>query len=146
MARRRATAYVLLAIQIGLATASELQLKTGAADAAARKAVGTFGAAALGSWWTWTGIVTYIGAFSLWTQVLRWLPLNKAYSIDSVLFVLVPICAWLALREPMPPARWVATALVAAGAFLVATGSHHPPADRDVIPAAATAAAAGDRA
>jgi multidrug transporter EmrE-like cation transporter len=113
--------YVQIAIGSVLVAVSELALKRGAADAAARQLLGGwFGISALGSWWTWLGIVTYLLSFASWLHVLRLMPLGIAYGLISICHVLVPMGSWLFLGEVISGRRWAGVGLIIVGIALVA--------------------------
>ena len=78
------------------------------------------GVTALASPWTWAGIACHILSFASWLHVLRFVPLNVAFSLISVVHVLVPLGAWLFLGEPISLTRWLGIGLVLAGIALVA--------------------------
>jgi drug/metabolite transporter (DMT)-like permease len=109
--------YVQIAIGAVLVTASELLLKKGAT---ASPGASWFGVDALGSIWTWAGIVTYVLSFVSWLYVLRFVPLGIAFSLISAVHVLVPLASWLLLAERVTGARWVGIGLVFAGIVLIA--------------------------
>jgi len=100
--------YLWIAIGALFVTASELLLKTGATRGA------------LLSGWTWLGILTYILSFASWLYVLRKLPLSIAYGLMTIVQALVPLGAWIFLREQISPMRWVGIACVLCGTLLVA--------------------------
>jgi drug/metabolite transporter (DMT)-like permease len=110
--------YVQLAIGAMLVTASELLMKKGASSLPAGT-VGWLGIGALGSGWTWAGIVTYVLSFFSWIYVLRLLPLGIAYALINVVHVLIPIGAWAFLHEAVPLRRWLGILLVVAGLLLI---------------------------
>ncbi|HJT16693.1 MAG TPA: EamA family transporter [Thermoanaerobaculia bacterium] len=99
--------YWWIAIGALLVTASELLLKTGATRGA------------LLSGWTWLGIFTYILSFASWLYVLRKMPLSIAYSLITIVQVLVPLGAWIFLREQISPVRWAGIACVLCGTLMV---------------------------
>jgi multidrug transporter EmrE-like cation transporter len=104
-----------------LVTASELLLKKGAtATAGLAGAASWTGVAALGSWWTWAGIVTYVASFASWLYVLKYVPLGVAFALVNAAHVFVPIGAWLFLREPISLQRWVGIGLIVCGILLIA--------------------------
>lgn len=116
--------YVQLAVGAVLVTASELLLRRGAqgsTDATVDASVlgRLFGIAALGSWWTWLGIITYILSFASWLHVLRFVPLSIAFPAINVVHVLVPIGAWAILGERPTGLRWLGIALVLFGILLI---------------------------
>ena len=101
-------------------TASEILLRRGALAVANPTGFGKWiGIAALGSWWTWLGILTYILSFISWIHVLRLLPLSIAFPIINVAHVLVPLGAWIFLHERISPQRWLGIALVLCGILLM---------------------------
>jgi multidrug transporter EmrE-like cation transporter len=112
--------YVQLGIGAVLVTASELLLKKGAM--AAPSAAGwltAIGVAALASWWTWAGIVTYLLSFASWLHVLRFVPLGIAFAVINIVHVLVPLGCLLFLHEPVSAKRWLGIALVLTGLLLM---------------------------
>jgi multidrug transporter EmrE-like cation transporter len=113
--------YFQLAVGAILVTASELLLKKGAETAPALGRVPEWvGIAALASGWTWCGIMTYILSFGSWLIVLKRLPLGVAFSLISVVHVLVPLAAWLVLGEHISSQRWMGIGLVVAGIVIIA--------------------------
>ena len=111
-------------VQVGLAalsvTISELFLKKGASTMAGSNTVlASMGIAALGSIWTWLGIICYIASFISWIYVLRFIPLGIAFAIVNAAHVLVPIGCWLFLQETISPKRWLGISLVLFGLALL---------------------------
>lgn len=116
-----ANPYVQIGVGAVLVTASELLLRRGAMHAPTLPGVAdVFGVAALGSAWTWAGIVCYVLSFASWLHVLRHVPLSVAFSLINVVHVLVPVGAWAFLGESIHARRWLGIALVLAGILLVA--------------------------
>lgn len=119
-----ANPYVQIGLGALLVTASELLLKKGAAltatGPAATGPAAWFGVAALGSGWTWAGIVCYVLSFVSWLHVLRHVPLSIAFALINVVHVLVPVGAWLVLHEAISGRRWAGIGLVLCGILLVA--------------------------
>src|SRR3954469_14950075 len=98
--------YVQIGIGAVLVAISELSLKRGATDASQRHVFGgLFGVSALGSWWTWLGITTYLLSFASWLHVLRLMPLGIAFALISIAHVLVPLGSWLLLGEQISGRR-----------------------------------------
>ena len=116
-------AYVQIAIGSLTVTASELLMKCGANAQAG--AIGVFGIAALGSLWTWGGIVLYCISFVSWVSVLQKLPLGIAYGLINVAHVLIPLGCWLFLHEAINRQRWAGIALVLLGMLLIAKPAAH---------------------
>jgi multidrug transporter EmrE-like cation transporter len=113
--------YVQLAIGALLVTASELFLRVGAKATAGHMTglAATFGLAALGSLWTWCGIVTYVLSFLSWIYVLRYIPLGIAFAAINVVHVTVPLGAYLILHEDIHLRRWIGIGLVICGLLLL---------------------------
>jgi undecaprenyl phosphate-alpha-L-ara4N flippase subunit ArnF len=110
--------YLQLAVGSLLVTSSELLMKKGASSLP-DGTVGWLGIGALCSGWTWAGIVTYVLSFFSWIYVLRWLPLGIAYALINVVHVLIPVGAWVFLRETVPLRRWAGISLVLGGLLLI---------------------------
>jgi multidrug transporter EmrE-like cation transporter len=113
--------YVQIGIGAVLVSCSEVLLKKGA-DAA--PTLGNWpgwisGIGALASGWTWLGIVLYILSFVSWVYVLRFISLTVAFSLINAVHVLVPIGAWLVLREHIPPLRWLGIGMIMIGILLI---------------------------
>lgn len=110
--------YVQLGIGALLVTVSELLMKKGASVSAAGP-VPWLGIAALGSYWTWLGIITYVLSFASWVHVLRFIPLGLAYALINVVHVLIPLGCWVFLHEAISTRRWAGISLVVAGLVMV---------------------------
>src|SRR5581483_6850810 len=82
-------------------------------------AVPWLGISALGSYWTWLGIVTYVLSFFSWIHVLRLISLGLAYALINVVHVLIPIGCWAFLHEAISTRRWLGILLVVAGLVMV---------------------------
>ena len=59
--------------------------------------------------------VIYVAATLIWINLLRYVPLNKAYVFAALSFVLVPIASHFLFHEPLTLGHGVGTALVVAG-------------------------------
>lgn len=106
-----------------LMTASELLLKRGAQETAHVPApdwLAWTGIMTLSSGWVLAGIGVYIIGFFNWLLVLRWVPLNIAYPVTSVVYVLIALGAWLFLGEKVGALRWLGIGLINAGVILCA--------------------------
>jgi len=102
-------------------TVAEIFLKRGAmATAINHGFLPGFGTSALASGWTWVGILVYIASFGCWLQALRRMPLHLAFSLMSVVQVLVPLGSWWFLGETIGLYRWCGIALVLAGIVVIA--------------------------
>ena len=112
--------YVQLGLGAFSVTISELFLKKGAATLVnADSLLASMGIAALGSYWTWIGILCYVASFVSWIYVLRFVPLGIAFAIVNAAHILVPIGCWLVLHETISPKRWLGIGLVLLGLMLL---------------------------
>jgi len=111
-------AYVQIAFGSLTVTASELLMKCGANAQAG--AIGVFGFSAMGSAWTWAGIVLYCISFVSWVSVLQKLPLAIAYGLINIVHVLIPLGCWIFLHEVISTQRWSGIAIVLIGMLLIA--------------------------
>lgn len=110
--------YVQIAVGAVLVAASELMLKKGASASVGRGG-GWLGIAALGSPWTWGGIVCYVASFLSWLHVLRFVPLSIAFPLINIVHVLVPLGALVFLHEPVSLRRWLGIALILVGILVI---------------------------
>lgn len=115
-------AVIVLAVVTLVMSASELLTKYGADHPPAAGFFVNLGLPEWGSPWTWAGTLVAIGAFGLWLWALRTVPLALAYNLTTATYALVPIGAWLFLREHITPLRWLGIALVLAGVLLLVPG------------------------
>ncbi len=115
--------FLQLALNGLLVTASEILLKKGAmatAQIAAPEWLLPLGVTALSSWWTWAGVATYILSFVNWLYILKSVPLSIAFSLASVVHILIPLGAWVYLGERVTPIRWCGILLIMGGIWLIA--------------------------
>ena len=75
-------------------------------------------AAALSSALVWTSLVGYFATFVLWLNILHASPLNAAFPMTALVYVLVPLCGWLILDEHLSAAQAGGVALILAGVVL----------------------------
>jgi len=59
--------------------------------------------------------VIYVAATLIWINLLRYVPLNKAYVFVALSFVLVPLASHFLFHESLTVGHWLGTALVVAG-------------------------------
>lgn len=71
------------------------------------------------TWQIWIGFVFAFGGALLWLAALSRAPLSWAYPILSLGYILVLIISKVVLHEPVSPVRWVGTAVVVFGVWLV---------------------------
>lgn len=104
-----------------LATTSEIYLKKGAVETVQLAGhVDWTGLSALGSGWVWLAILFYCSSFAAWLHVLRFVPLNIAFNLSSIVHVFVPLSCWLVLGEDISEKRWFGISLVLLGICVIA--------------------------
>jgi undecaprenyl phosphate-alpha-L-ara4N flippase subunit ArnF len=113
--------YSQLALNIALITAADIFLKIGAANPSSSTFLPQLGA--FDSVATWVGISLYIVALLVWSNVLRFMPLTKAYLFASIEYAVVPAAAWIFLQETISITRGAGIGLVLAGVLLVASAA-----------------------
>ncbi|NHM33950.1 EamA family transporter [Neobacillus terrae] len=65
------------------------------------------------------GFVLYILATVIWMYLLSKLPLSFLYPLQSVAYVLALFVGLFLFKEQIPITRWVGTAVILAGVYLV---------------------------
>jgi drug/metabolite transporter (DMT)-like permease len=115
--------YCQIAAYVIAITAAEITLKIGASSVAGTDTSSILAIDALWHWFTWIGIACYIAGLLLWLNVLRVMPLVKAYSLATVIYAMVPAAAWLVLDEKISITRGIGIALVLAGVLAMTTAS-----------------------
>lgn len=76
-------------------------------------------------WLNWQFVVAlsiYGVATILWIWVLRFIPLNVAYPVFALAFVIVPIAAYFLLNEPIGYHHLIGGALIVVGVVVIARG------------------------
>jgi drug/metabolite transporter (DMT)-like permease len=68
--------------------------------------------------YTIIGVAIYAAATLLWIWMLRVVPLNLAYPLMGLAFVIVPVMGALFLGEPFKPTMMIGGLLIAAGIYL----------------------------
>jgi multidrug transporter EmrE-like cation transporter len=121
--RPRAVRGSLVAVLISAltATASEICLKLGATETAARPTILPWlGISGLESKWVWFGILFTILSFVAWVRAIRVIPLSSAYTLSNSVHVFIPLSCWLILGESISARRWAGIALVIVGLIVIA--------------------------
>ncbi|MFQ5574283.1 MAG: multidrug resistance protein [Terriglobia bacterium] len=67
------------------------------------------------------GLLLYVLAAALWLVVLSRVPLSLAYPMVALGYVVVVFLSWFALKEVVPPARWLGLVIICFGVALVGT-------------------------
>jgi drug/metabolite transporter (DMT)-like permease len=107
-------------LMIGLTVAANILLKAGAMVPAAER---TF--MDICDWRTLLGFACFGTSAVVYSGVLQWVPLNLAQSIAASQFVAVILASSLILGEPIPLARLLGIALIAAGILIVSLSQEH---------------------
>lgn len=105
---------VLLALDVGLQVMMKL--------AADQLDPIPFGAgwilAALSSWLVWLSLIGYFATFVLWLAILHSTSLSAAFPATALVYVLVPLCGWIFLKENFNGGQAIGIALILAGVIL----------------------------
>jgi drug/metabolite transporter (DMT)-like permease len=64
-------------------------------------------------------MVIYVIGTMVWVNVLRHMPLGRAYPFMALTFVLVPLASWLILGEVLTLRYWIGAALIIAGMLII---------------------------
>jgi drug/metabolite transporter (DMT)-like permease len=107
-------ACIVFAMSLG---AGQLLFKLAAGDIKQRLAAGWI--EALLSPWLISALVLYAASTALWLYILSHLPLTRAYPFTLLGATLVPLLAWLVLREPLPSLYVLGMAVVIAGLAII---------------------------
>ena len=69
----------------------------------------------------WAAIAGYIAMFVLWIDILKRVPLSRAYLITAVIYVPVTLGAWLIFGEDISALRAFGIAAIMMGVMLIAS-------------------------
>ena len=84
-------------------------------------------AAALSSWLVWVSLAAYFATFVLWLAILHGSPLSVAFPPTALVYILVPLCGWLFLKENFSSAQALGIGLILAGILLQRGSSQAEP-------------------
>ena len=76
-------------------------------------------------WLNWpflAALAIYGAATILWIWVLRFIPLNIAYPVFALAFIIVPVASYLMFREPLGWHHAVGGALIIGGVLVISMG------------------------
>ncbi|HBF29584.1 MAG TPA: transporter [Rhizobium sp.] len=107
-----------------LSTVEQLFVKLGAESAVGTNG-GGFVEAILSSPWFMAAIAIEIGCFFIWMTVLSELDLSKAFPLSALSYILIMAVAFLVFGEPVQPLNMIATLLILAGLWCIATASRN---------------------
>ena len=112
--------YLQIFLGAMLDTAGQVLLKKGAAAVGPSNGImAEVGFAPLASLWTWLGIIAYVLSTVSWLYVLRTVPVSVAFSLISVIYLLVPLSSKVFLHEHISALRWAGIGLVLLGVVTV---------------------------
>jgi drug/metabolite transporter (DMT)-like permease len=116
---RRSEALLWL-IFVALATATQLAFKWAGSELEDQELRLAFLANALGKPSVWVAIAGYAAMFALWINILRRVPLSRAYLITAIVYVPVSFGAWLIFGEQVSMLRAMGIAAIVIGVALTA--------------------------
>jgi drug/metabolite transporter (DMT)-like permease len=67
----------------------------------------------------WLATLGYLGTFVVWMAILRDMPLSRAFPMTGLVYVTVPLLAWLTFGEQIDLMRAGGIALIIAGVILL---------------------------
>ena len=121
---------LLWLIFVTLATATQLAFKWAGSELGDQELGLAFLTDALAKPSVWVAIAGYAAMFALWINILRRVPLSRAYLITAIVYVPVSFGAWLIFGEQVSLLRAIGIAAIVIGVALIATGdtssSSHP--------------------
>ena len=121
---------LLWLIFVTLATATQLAFKWAGSELGDQELGVAFLADALAKPSVWVAIAGYAAIFALWINILRRVPLSRAYLITAIVYVPVSFGAWLIFGEQVSLLRAIGIAAIVIGVALIAAGdtssSSHP--------------------
>jgi drug/metabolite transporter (DMT)-like permease len=110
---------LLWTIFIAFATATQLAFKWAGSDLEGQEFGLGFVVAALAKPSVWTAIVGYATMFMLWINILRRVPLSRAFVMTAIVYVPVTIGAWLIFDEQISALRGIGIAAIIVGVVLI---------------------------
>jgi drug/metabolite transporter (DMT)-like permease len=116
---RRSEALLWL-VFVALATATQLAFKWAGSELEDQELGLAFLTNALGKPSVWVAIAGYAAMFALWINILRRVPLSRAYLITAIVYVPVSFGAWLIFGEQVSLLRAMGIAAIVVGVALTA--------------------------
>ena len=111
---------ILSAIQSVMLSFGQLTLKLALDRMPAFSWTRAFWADLLTNWWFLVCGIMFGGASLLWMYILKHFPLNMAYPLASLSYVIALVFAIVFLHENVPWNRWLGVALIMTGCRFVA--------------------------
>ena len=112
---------LLWAVFIAIATATQLTFKWAGSQLGNQDFGLEFLLSALAKPSVWAAIAGYIAMFVLWIDILKRVPLSRAYLITAVIYVPVTLGAWLIFGEDISALRAFGIAAIMMGVMLIAS-------------------------
>lgn len=112
---------LLWAVFIAIATVTQLTFKWAGSQLGDQDFGPDFLLAAVAKPSVWAAIVGYIAMFVLWIDILKRVPLSRAYLITAVIYVPVTLGAWLIFGEDISALRGLGIAAIMMGVVLIAS-------------------------
>jgi drug/metabolite transporter (DMT)-like permease len=112
---------LLWAIFITVATATQLAFKWAGSELEGQDFGLDFIGVAVLKPSVWAAIVGYVVMFALWINILKWVPLSRAYLITAIVYVPVTIGAWLVFGEAISALRGAGIVAIMIGVALIAS-------------------------
>ena len=106
---------------IALATATQLAFKWAGSTLEGQELGPAFIAAALARTSVWTAIGGYAAMFLVWINILKRVPLSRAFLITAIVYAPVTIGAWLIFGEQISALRTIGIATIMLGVVLIAS-------------------------
>lgn len=75
----------------------------------------------------WIGVVCFLVILCVWLAILAKVDLSVAFPLGNTVYVLIPLLSIVVLHEHISALRWIGTAFVLAGGYLVSISSWHSP-------------------
>lgn len=109
----------LFVFMIALWAGGQVFLKVGMNQLAGQKISLQFFWKALTSWPVMAGLFCSVVGSLLWLVVISRFNLGFSNLVASLTFVVVALASAVLFKEPMPPLKWMGTALIVLGVLLV---------------------------
>ena len=110
---------LLWAAFTAFATATQLAFKWAGSELEGQELGLGFIGAALARPSVWTAIAGYVTMFVLWIEILRRIPLSRAFVMTAIVYVPVTIGAWLIFDEQISALRGAGIAAIITGVVLI---------------------------
>lgn len=110
---------VIWLVFIALDTGTQLAFKSGADGLSDMDFGLAMAARAVEQPGVWLAILGYGCTFLVWMAILRNMPLSRAFPMTGLVYITVPLLAWLAFGERIDLARGIGISLIIAGVVLL---------------------------